>query len=220
MNNLFIVPARGGSKRLPGKNIKSLCSKPLISYTIEAAIHSEIKGRILVTTDEENIASTALKHGAEVPFLRPSYLSDDQSKSIDVVTHAVEFYEGELNYTVDNIILLQPTSPLRTSKDIKTAFELYLKHDCFPVISVMERNLSGKYFIKNEEGYALKIDMNQEGYELNGAIYIIPRENLKQGYFYKDRFIPYIMPYNKSIDIDTAEDFALAKMYMEQGELK
>ena len=126
MKILYIIPARGGSKGLPGKNIRVLNGKPLIAHSIAAAQNSHHHGTILVSTDDEKIAAISKEYGAEVPFLRPAQLASDTASSIDVLFHALVFYSAQ-NITFDSIVLLQPTSPLRTSKDIDAAIELMIK---------------------------------------------------------------------------------------------
>ena len=116
---IAIIPARGGSKRLPGKNIKLLGGKPLIAWTIEAAIKSNIFDHIFVSTDSEEIASVSRDYGAKVPFLRPAELASDTATTNDVVTHLVEWFEKEYNKEVTTVAILQPTSPLRNAQHIQ-----------------------------------------------------------------------------------------------------
>lgn len=134
---LAIIPARGGSKGLPGKNIKNLNGKPLIAYSIEAAIEANIFDKIIVSTDSEEIAKIALKYGAEVPFLRPRELATDNANSMDALFHAIEFLkeQGEI---YDYIMKLQPTSPLRTKKEILESVELLFEKSAESIISVSE----------------------------------------------------------------------------------
>lgn len=115
---IAIIPARGGSKRLPGKNIKDLAGKPMIAWTIEAAIQSDIFDHILVSTDDEEIAKISKAFGANVPFLRPAEISTDHATTNDVVTHMVDWIENKYGQTVSIVTILQPTSPLRTAADI------------------------------------------------------------------------------------------------------
>ena len=114
---LTIIPARGGSKGLPGKNIKELCGKPLIAWSIEAGLGSQYIDEVMVTTDSQEIAGVARTFGASVPFLRPDELASDTATSFDVIKHAINFYENVLNKRFDYIVLLEPTSPLRTEAD-------------------------------------------------------------------------------------------------------
>lgn len=115
---LAIIPARGGSKGLPGKNIKELCGKPLIAWSIETALKSKYLDEVMVTTDYQDIADISLQYGANVPFLRPKKLSGDTATSFDAMKHTIEYYKKELNKEFDYVVLLEPTSPLRESRDI------------------------------------------------------------------------------------------------------
>ena len=183
MDVLAIITARGGSKRLPGKNIKMLHGKPLIAWTIEAAKDCS---RIVVTTDSEEIGDISLDLGAEVVW-RPERLATDDSKSMDAVLHAIEIVEWE-----GRVMLLQPTSPLRTSEDVEIA-------------NLMMDNFS----------YVDNVVSVNEDFKTNGAIYVC-----KNGYWQEHRsFIGpntsrYMMPNERSIDIDTIEDFQLAEKLM------
>ena len=134
---LAVIPARGGSKGIPGKNIIELAGKPLLAWSIEAVLDSQIVDKVLVSTDDHNIAKMAKKFGAEVPFLRPQSLSEDQSASIDVVLHAVDFLEqsGEV---YDIVIMVEPTSPLRTGNDIVNAIRDLKSSDFSSIVSVVK----------------------------------------------------------------------------------
>ena len=136
-NILALIPARGGSKGIPRKNIKVLHGSPLIAYTIAAARNSRYIDDVVVTTDSDEIAKIARDYGASVPFMRPSELADDRSKTIDAVLHAVETLE-DMGRTFDAVVLLQPTSPLRTSVDIDCSIETFYSHGSLGVASVSE----------------------------------------------------------------------------------
>src|SRR5690606_38610780 len=123
MMKIAIIPARGGSKRLPGKNIKNLCGRPLIEWTIDAALKSELFDRIIVSTDSEQIRDISIRAGAEVPYLRSPELSSDTATTNDVVTDIIRWLE-ETGVEVSTVMILQPTSPLRTETDIAKAFDL------------------------------------------------------------------------------------------------
>jgi CMP-N,N'-diacetyllegionaminic acid synthase len=120
---IAIIPARGGSKGLPGKNVKVLCGKPLIAWSIEAGLGSQYIDEVMVTTDSEEIATVAREFGASVPFLRPAELASDTATSIDAVKHVIDFYERELQKKFDYIVLLEPTSPLREKNDLDVMIE-------------------------------------------------------------------------------------------------
>jgi CMP-N,N'-diacetyllegionaminic acid synthase len=134
---LAIIPARGGSKGIPNKNIMAICGKPLIAYTIEAGKKSKYIDEVVVSTDSDDIKEIAQKYGAKVPFLRPDELSNDSAKSIDLVLHAIDFYKSN-NISYDYVILLQPTSPLRTFMHIDEAVEKLIKYDKTSLVSVCE----------------------------------------------------------------------------------
>lgn len=221
-NILAIIPARAGSKGLPGKNIKSLCGKPLIAWTIEAAIKSKYIDKVIVSTDSENIANISKKYGAKVPFLRPDCLATDDSKSINVIKHAISFFKDE--YEV--IIYLQPTSPLRTSDDIDDAIAELNINDTKAIISVCEvehpvqwtgrlpDNLCMKNFIKNKYRNKNRQEL-ERFYRLNGAIYISDIEYFKnQSSFLGNQTYAYKMSQEKSIDIDSIVDFKLAEILL------
>ena len=139
---LAIIPARGGSKGLPGKNIKELCGKPLMAWSIEVGLKSKYLDEVVVSTDYQNIADIAKEYGASVPFLRPKHLASDTATSFDTVKHTIEYYKNELNREFDYIVLLEPTSPLRLDDDIDNMIEKMLNTvDQFDsIVSVGEVN--------------------------------------------------------------------------------
>lgn len=134
---LAIIPARGGSKGIPYKNIMNINGKPLIAYSIEAAKQSKYIDYILVSTDDDKIKEVSLQYGASVPFLRPEEISNDTAKSIDVVIHGINYLK-ESGEEFDYVVLLQPTSPLRTSQDIDEAIEILIKNEKESLVSVCE----------------------------------------------------------------------------------
>ncbi|MGR3766078.1 acylneuraminate cytidylyltransferase family protein [Rossellomorea sp. NS-SX7] len=227
MINLAIIPARGGSKGLRNKNILPLAGKPLISYTIECAQQSTLVDHTLVSTDSLEIAEVSRKSGAEVPFIRPAELSSDTASSIDVLIHAVKKFEEETGKRVANVILLQPTSPLRTTAQLNQAIELYLANEQTPVVSVCEseshpyylRKISGNNLVPYDDtanNHLRRQDL-ETVYQLNGAIYITSRDFLiEHGLIYKDRVIPYVMHKEASIDIDDKYDFLTAEAILKE----
>lgn len=226
MNNkvLAIIPARGGSKRLPGKNIKQLGDKPLIAWTIEAAKKSRFINRIVVSTDSNEIAEVSKKYGAEVPFIRPAELASDTASTMDVIFHCIDFLKSK-NEVYDFVVLLQPTSPLRNAKDIENAFQL-LSSETKAVVSVCEtkhppfwsnilpNDLSMKDFIRP----AVRNKRSQDFpiyYRLNGALYISDVEYLTNNNgFMGESTKAFIMPQNRSVDIDSEIDFELCKILL------
>jgi N-acylneuraminate cytidylyltransferase/CMP-N,N'-diacetyllegionaminic acid synthase len=225
MEILYIIPARGGSKGLPGKNIRLLGNKPLIAYSIEAAVNSIFKGTVIVSTDDEEIASVGKKYGATVPFIRPNELATDAASTMDVVFHAINFYKQQ-HVFFDLIVVLQPTSPLRTSTDIDQAISLMKEKNVAAVVSVCESehhplwtNIlpadgSMKNFIREE----VKGKNRQQlpvNFRLNGALYISKSEALEiyKGFIH-EKTIAYIMPTDRSVDIDHEIDFKLAELLL------
>lgn len=222
---LAIIPARGGSKGLPGKNIKDLNGKPLIAWTIDAAEKSKYIDKVVVSTDDAGIANIAKKYGAEVPFVRPKHLASDKAKMIDVVLHCVDFFRKAGEF-YDNVILLQATSPLRSTDDIDEAIRYFAKKNAQAVISVVEcehsplfagtlprSNSMAKFIPKN----IMNKNRQQLGgyYRLNGAIYIAKvKYLLRRKNFLGSNAYAYIMPKERSIDIDNAMDFEFAKFSM------
>ena len=219
---LGIIPARGGSKGLTRKNILPLLGKPLIAWTIEQAHLSKYLDKVIVNTDDSEIAKVAKDHGAEVPFLRPQELAQDMSRGIDVVLHNLSWLE-ENNEVYDLIILLQPTSPLRKSEDIDNAIELLFSKNAQAIISVCEvehhpywENILPETgcmgeFLSNE----IMNKNRQERpvfYRLNGAIYLAYCDYLRTyKSFYGNETYAYIMPRERSIDIDNVLDLKLAE---------
>jgi len=219
---LAIIPARGGSKRLPGKNIMDLNGKPLIAWTIEAAKKSQYIDKLIVSTDDEKISTISKKYGAEVPFIRPKELSSDTANSIDVIFHAINFYK-EKSIEFEYILLLQPTSPLRITKDIDNAFKM-ISNDTKALVSVCETehsplwsntlpdDLSMKDFIRPKIKNKRSQDLPKY-YRLNGAIYISKIEYLKEnnGFLGKNTKA-FIMPQERSVDIDSEVDYEICKI--------
>lgn len=146
---ISIIPARGGSKRLPRKNIMNLCGKPLIAYTIEASIKSGIAERTIVLTDDKEIKEISLKYGSEV-FDRPSELARDDSPTIDIVKHIIKTLEEKEKYFPGIIVLLQPVSPLKNSEDIKQAYDIFNKSKFGSVVSVTESSPLWNFSLKND----------------------------------------------------------------------
>jgi N-acylneuraminate cytidylyltransferase/CMP-N,N'-diacetyllegionaminic acid synthase len=223
---LAIIPARGGSKGIPHKNIMDLCGKPLISYSIEEAKKSKYIDYVLVSTDDEEIKEVSMNYGANVPFLRPDKFSDDKAKSIDVVIHAIEFLKNDGNI-FDYVVLLQPTSPLRTYEDIDSAIELILEKNESSLVSVCEVD-ENPILMRIIENDTLKSILEFNGgnlrrqdlptyYIFSGALYINTVEMiLCENTFINEKSIPFIMERSKSIDIDNILDAKLAKYILEE----
>lgn len=221
---IVIIPARGGSKGVPGKNIKLLGGKPLIQYTIDAAKAVFLENEIIVSTDSEEIKKTVIEYGLSVPFLRPKELATDPVGTYEVLLHAVNFMENNGVYN-DTLVLLQPTSPFRTAKHINEALALYNK-DLDMVVSVKETN-SNPYFVLKEENEMGFLENSKIGnfktrqecpkvWELNGAIYIINIESLKKMPISEFRKVKkYVMNEISSHDIDTMLDWKVAEVLLD-----
>ncbi len=222
MKNIAIIPARSGSKGLPDKNIKDLCGKPLMAYTIEAAIKSECFETVMVSTDSEKYAEIARKYGAEVPFLRSADNSSDAASSWDMVDEVLGEYR-RIGKEFGSFCLLQPTSPLRTSEDIKNAYQLYEEQANFAVVSVCEAEHSplwcgqlpaNREFVNFVDVENMKRRQDAgKFYRLNGAIYIVDISKFKTDRFlYHEGSFAYVMPQERSVDIDTEMDFIYADL--------
>ena len=222
-----LIPARGGSKGIKNKNIIDLCGKPLISYTIQAALESKYIDKVIVSTDSQEIADVAIKYGAEVPFLRPGELASDTSKTIDAVMHAVgELEKRKEEY--DILILLQATQPLRTPDDIDSAIELFIKNKGQSLVSVSPvednpilirtiDNLGRMNSILPMKSTCRRQDMPLY-YRVNGCIYINLISELDLNTSFNDNKIPYIMPKERSVDIDEIKDLLIAQYYISRNE--
>lgn len=222
---LALIPARGGSKGIPGKNIKELAGKPLIAYTIEAARSCLCLDDVLVSTDSEEIAETARKFGAWVPFLRPEKLANDTAKTIDAVLYTLHRLAKE-GKEYEYVVLLQPTSPLRSGEDIEGAIKLALEtgEDVVAVSGVTDSPilmrtcddrgrltplLSGSSTVRRQ-------DM-QVYYRVNGSIYVNKVSSLTEETSLNDNPIGYVMPRERSVDIDESVDFAVAEFFLRRG---
>ena len=223
---IAIIPARGGSKGIPHKNIINLGGKPLISYTIEAALKSKYIDYTMVSTDDEDIAKVSIEYGALIPFMRPSELASDTSKTLDVIIHAIDTLRNmDENFSI--LVLLQPTEPLRTTEDIDAAIEKFFKHDCSPLVSVSEVD-DHPLLIRTIEKERLRtlIDMPStcrrqdmpKYYRVNGCIYINRIEDIDESTSFNDNSIPFIMKKSHSVDIDELKDLALAEYYLKNKE--
>lgn len=216
---LAIIPARGGSKRLPGKNVKMLNDQPLIAYTIKAALESKYISKVIVSTDCEMIAKVAVKFGAKVPELRPAYLSSDTASSNDVLLFTLSLLKEKYNEDYNSCILLQPTSPLRSSKHIDEAIELFQNKKADAVVSFTHEFhplVWNKYI--NFEGIVEEICgiKNQPTYFPNGALYVLSKKVLDISNYYTDKTYAYLMNRKDSIDIDTQDDWDFAEFLIQK----
>lgn len=218
---LAIIPARGGSKGIPRKNIKNLAGKPLIAWTIEEAKKSKYITRLILSSDDDEIIKVAKEYGCEVPFKRPSELAQDQTSGMEPVLHALQECPG-----YDYVLLLQPTSPFRTVEDIDNCIEQVIKDDYSFCVSVTESAESPYWMytvdfenimnplIKNPP--ATRQELNKT-YSLNGALYIAKTTDfIKEKNFLNDATMPFIMPKNHSYDIDEPIDFKICNWLMRE----
>ncbi len=224
---LAIIPARGGSKGVPRKNIKNLCGKPLITWTIEEALKSKYIDRLVVSTEDEEIAEISRKHGAEIPFLRPIELAKDDTPGIEPLLHCIYWLKNNENYYPDYLCTLQCTSPFRNSKHIDEALELLIKEKGDSIIGICKSEVSpywmksvvnGKLidFMEGSAKYTRRQDLPAV-YRLNGAVYIGKTDLLlKNRNWYTNNTLPYIMRQEDSIDIDTIYDFRFAELMMKE----
>ncbi|MFA6126532.1 MAG: acylneuraminate cytidylyltransferase family protein [Bacteroidales bacterium] len=226
---IAIIPARGGSKRLPGKNLMLIAGKPLIGWTIEAAIESGVFSRVVVSTDSWEIAVVAAQFGAEVPFMRPDELALDNTPSIEVLIHAVKELLSGQETQLTHLACLQPTSPLRTGENIREAVRLLETKHADAVISVCKTEHSPLWSNTLPESLSLdgfipeKIQTTPSQqlpayYRLNGALYFcrINRMMEEKTLFLKSKAFAYVMNRKDSIDIDDQVDFDLAAIYLGQ----
>lgn len=225
MKDLVLIPARGGSRGIPGKNIKPLNGRPLIYYTLDAACAVASPENICVTTDSDEIIRIVREYGLNVPFKRPDYLATDTASSYDVIRHAINFYEQSgVNY--DCVVLLQPTSPFRTGIHIRDALSLFHPElDMVVSVKIARANPYFTLFEENREGFLIpskpgSFTRRQDCpavYEYNGAIYIMNVQSLKNGpprNFSKIR--KYVMTEEDSLDIDTNFDWIVAQAILSQ----
>ncbi|WP_143315073.1 acylneuraminate cytidylyltransferase family protein [Clostridium sp. HBUAS56017] len=221
---LAIIPARSGSKGLRNKNIKLLNGKPLMAYTIEAAKKSNIFDKIVVSTDSEEYADIAKSYGASIPFIRPQFLSGDEVSTEDVIVNLLSYYES-IGEKFQYFMLLQPTSPLRSSKDILKSLELLMEKSADAVISVCQCDYSPLLMTKLDgdtrlDGFLKGIKKVRRQdlelyYRINGAIYLCNvKYYLRYRDFYKQNCFAYKMDKYNSIDIDDIYQFKLAELLL------
>lgn len=222
---LALIPARGGSKGIPGKNIKELAGKPLITHTIEAARSCLCLDDVLVSTDSEEIAETARKFGAWVPFLRPEKLANDTAKTIDAVLYTLHRLAKE-GKEYEYVVLLQPTSPLRSGEDIEGAIKLALEtgEDVVAVSEVTDSPIlmrtcdnRGKLTPLLSGSSTVRRQDMPVYYRVNGSIYVNKVSSLTEETSLNDNPIGYIMPRERSVDIDESVDFAVAEYFLGRG---
>lgn len=219
---LAIIPARGGSKGLPRKNILQAGGKPLIAWTIEAALDAKCVTRVVLSSEDDEIIATAQRYGCDVPFKRPSALATDTATSMEVVLHALQALPG-----YDYVMLLQPTSPLRTAVDIDAAFDLLRKKGAASCVSIcpvsenpywmyqIDSNNKLNRLIEFHDGYDRRQDL-PACYALNGAIYMASVNwMVETRRFVSTSTVGFVMPRERSLDIDNMDDFERFQMVLE-----
>jgi len=236
MKFLAIIPARGLSKGIPRKNLRLIAGKPLIAWTIEAALNAKGVDRVIVSTEDEEIAKVARQYGAEVPFLRPLELSQDETPTLPVLQNVVFELKSLENFVPDAVITLQPTSPLRTSEHIDNAIER-LKEDpladslvsCIEVphifhpLSVMKKSQHGylENYLEKKEGVRVYRRQDKERvWARNGAAIYITKINCLEKFIFGGNILPFEMDLNSSVDIDTEEDFFIAEELLKNNLFK
>lgn len=219
---IALIPARGGSKGLPGKNTMLLVGKPLIAYAIESALNSKYISEVYVSTDSKEIAEIAKKYGAKVPFLRPMYLATDEALAVDTYIFMLDKWQ-ESGKNVDSLIILQPTSPLRTSANIDEAIELFHSKNASSVISYTEEShpISWHKYVNEDltfspifEEEIVNRQQKRKTYYPNGAIFIFKEGLIREKKYYNENSFAYLMSRQNSIDIDTLDDFEYAEFLL------
>jgi len=230
MKILAVIPARGGSKGVIKKNIKLLNGKPLIEYTISEALKSKYITDLVVSTDDLEIKSVAEKCGGSCPFIRPSDLATDASYSAPVVAHALEHMEKQNRIIYDSILMLQPTSPFRTSSHIDRSIEKYNSHKCDSVVSVVNVEGNHPFRMKRKVGDKLVNYIDQGFWDMrprqelpnvyirNGAIYLIDRDTfIEEKQLIGRNCLGFEMSTGESVNIDNEIDFAVAEVLMKRN---
>lgn len=227
-NVLVLIPARGGSKGIPNKNIIEVCGQPLIKYSIDVALalkENNLVNTVLVSTDYQNIADLSIKLGAEVPFLRPPEFSADHSKTIDAIIHALDWFEKNQNKVFDAVLLLQPTSPLRSFEDLKKAIEIFNSNTVESLISVYKEEYINDLVMYKRTAADSAIgkplnELHNKGvrrqdhgsvYVRNGSVYLSSVSLLRKGLIISDNPLLFEMPKSSSINLDTPEDLILLR---------
>jgi len=224
---IAVIPARGGSKRIPKKNIKEFHGKPLIAYSIQAALNSKLFDEVIVSTDDETIAKIAIKYGASVPFVRPAELSDDYTGTADVVTHTVDYLENK-GENIEYVCTIYATAPFLQEKYLKEGYEKLKNSDAlnafsatsmpFPIQRTFKLDENGRCKMFNPEHYMTRSQDLEEAYQDAGQFYWTNRQRQKQTknqVMFSDISIPIILPRHLVQDIDTLEDWIRAEYMYE-----
>jgi CMP-N,N'-diacetyllegionaminic acid synthase len=229
MKILAVIPARGGSKGVPRKNVVKIDGMPLIGYTIKAALESKYFSDIVVSTDDLEIAEISKILGAQVPFIRPKNLASDEAQSAPVIEHALHFMESKKDVRYDAVMMLQPTSPLRTSRHIQESIDLFLSQECDSLVSVVSVGGNHPFRMKRLVGNQLVNYIDQGFWDMrprqtlpdvyirNGAIYLINRNVfVKCKQLIGSRCLGYVMSDIESSNIDTLIDLKIAELLIRE----
>jgi len=223
LNIVAIIPARGGSKGVPRKNIKPLCGRPLISYIIDTALETKEIDRVIVSTEDPEIARVSAEYGAEIPFIRPEKLAKDETPTLPVLQHAVKYMEDTEGYSPDAVLLVYPTSPLLRSKRLSETIKIYKGGNYDSVISVTE-DLSHYWIKRNNsfERFYPEIITNRQYavplYKENGAVYLTSRQVIMDECEVVGSNVSFlIMDDRESVDIDDFFDFELVEYMIKSG---
>ena len=227
-NVLAVVTARGGSKGIPGKNIKLLGGKPLIAYTIETAKKSRLLSHTIVSTDFDDIAAVAREWGGEVPFIRPKELAEDEVPHVPVMQHAIEVMEAAHGLQYDYAVILQPTSPFRFAEDIDETVRKLIESGAESAVTLVEmgndehplkaKRLEGDRVLHYaiEEGEGTRRQDLPRAYRRSGAVYAMRRDTLMNGRLYGEHIVGHVVPRERSVDIDEPFDWIKAEYMLEQ----
>jgi CMP-N-acetylneuraminic acid synthetase len=227
-NILAVITARGGSKGIPGKNIKELGGKPLIAYSIEAARKSQLITHTVVSTDDEQIAHVAREWGGNVPFMRPRELAGDETTHVPVVKHAIEQGEAALGIKFDHVVILQPTSPFRTVEDIDETLRKLIESGADSAVTLVEtsnadhpvkaKKLEGErvlpYVMEEPEG--IRRQELPTAYRRSGAVYAMKRDLIVAGRLYGEHIVGHVVPKERSVDIDEPIDWLKAEWMLDE----
>lgn len=231
MRVLYVITARGGSKGVPGKNIREIGGLPLIAYKIIAAQKCRYENRIIVSTDDEEIAQISRRYGADVPFMRPAELASDSAGSMDVVEHATRWIAENDIHKYDYVCLLEPSSPFATFEDLNKALDLIISSNADTLLGMKESEVSTRFIheLDSKGGLSFFYDAiksmkdvsrqaQKKQYTLNGCMYIAKWDYFKKNkLFHSTNSVPYIMPAEQSVEIDSLADFYYAKSMIENG---
>jgi CMP-N-acetylneuraminic acid synthetase len=223
LKTLGVIPARGGSKGIPRKNVRPIAGKPLMAWTIEAALRSASLEVVVVSTDDEETAEEARRWGAQVPFLRPSALAQDDTPGVDPVLHALDHLPG-----FDSVLLMQPTSPLRSAEDIDACVALARTLDAVAVVSISEPGQHPYWMYRlgpdrklqtlTDQPLTLRRQDLPPVYALNGALYFGRADWLRRHRtFITADTVGYVMPPERSLDVDTRHDWQVAELLLTEG---